>query len=241
MVKRFSGNLGIVPALDIDQLDRIDEVVKATTGVEGVAGYKVGLSSVLRLGLAESIRRLRDITDLPLLYDHQKAGPDMPDMAAKFSQMSKDAGVDGLILFPVAGPTAVRGFVGEAINNGLIPVVGGEIPTPDYCAAGGGYLVDNALDMIIEHSVDVGADHFVLPARSPERVARWANWIGANVPDPVLFLTGFGPLGGSIADAYAAAAACQRKFAIVGRLITAAEAPGEAARRMYEEMQKAVG
>ena len=108
MAKVLKGDMGIVPALDIDFHEHLERLVRETSKREGVAGYKLGLTSVLRFGLAESVRRLRDLTDLPILYDHQKAGADMPDMAGKYTAMCKEADVDGLILFPVAGPTAVE-------------------------------------------------------------------------------------------------------------------------------------
>lgn len=237
MAKRFSGSMGIVPALDIETQDRLEFVVKATTGVEGVAGYKLGLTSVLRHGLAESMRRLRGLSDLPVLYDHQKAGPDMPDMAKKFTAMCAEAAVDGLILFPVAGPTAVDRFVGEALKAGIAPVVGGEIPVRDYGASGGGYLVDDALDRILDRAAATGAGHFVLPAHDPVKIARWSNWIAAHVEDPFVFLTGFGSLGGTIEAAFGASKAISHRFAIVGRLITEAPDPRAAAIRLYEEMQ----
>ncbi len=236
MAKTFQGTMGIVPALDIESPDRFDLVVKATSGVEGVAGYKLGLTSVLRYGLKESMRRLRDLTDLPVLYDHQKAGPDMPDMAKKFTALCAEAEVDGLILFPVAGPTAVDGFVIEALNAGIAPVVGGEIPVADYGVSGGGYLIDDALDRILERAVADKADHFVLPARDIAKVTRWSNWIAAHVEAPVVFLTGFGSLGGTMEGAFAAAKACPRRFAIVGRLITEAADPAAAAATLYGEM-----
>lgn len=237
----FSGTLGIVPALDVDTPEQLERVVRATTRIEGVAGYKVGLTSVLRFGLADSIRRLREMTDLPLLYDHQKAGPDMPDMAGKFSALCREGGVDGLILFPVAGPTAVDGFVTAAIRNGLIPVVGGEIPVPDYGVSGGGYMLDDALDRILARAAAAGADHFVLPAHDLAKIERWSAWLSANVSNSVVFLTGFGSLGGTIESGFAAAASCRRRFAIVGRLITAAPEPGEAAERLVAAMHAATG
>ena len=236
----FDGTTGIVPALDIDSLEDLDRVVRATSGVEGVAGYKLGLTTVLRLGLAGAMRRLRNLTTLPILYDHQKAGPDMPDMAKKFTAMCREAGVDGVILFPVAGPTAVDAFVGEAVRAGLFPVVGGEIPVPDYGVSGGGYMLDDALDRILARAVDNKARHFVLPAHDPKKIARWSQWIAKAVEDPVLFLTGFGPLGGTIEQAFTAARPCSKRFAIVGRLITGAAKPDEAARKLFEEM-KSVG
>jgi orotidine-5'-phosphate decarboxylase len=237
MAKSFGHGLGIVPALDVDSAEQLDRIVRETSRVEGVAGYKIGLTSVLRAGLAESVRRLRELTDLPLLYDHQKAGPDMPDMAAKFTQLCKDAGADGLILFPVAGPTAVDRFVGEAIKAGLIPVVGGEIPVADYTIAGGGYMKADTLSLIMKRAVKQGASHFVLPARDNEKVKRWARWIGDHVHAPTVFLTGFGALGGSIKEAFAAASPCPDAFAIVGRLITGSKKPGDAARRLFDELR----
>ena len=164
MAKKLKGDMGIVPALDIDSHEHLERVVRETSKREGVAGYKLGLTSVLHFGLRESVRRLRDLTDLPIIYDHQKAGPDMPDMAKKYTALCKEADVDGLILFPVAGPTAVDSFVGEAIRADLTPFVGGEIPVPDYGVSGGGYMLDDALDRILVRAVQNKSDHFVLPA-----------------------------------------------------------------------------
>jgi orotidine-5'-phosphate decarboxylase len=241
MTKSFKGNIGIVPALDVDTPEQLNLVVRETCKVRGVVGYKVGLTSVLRFGLTEAVRRLRGITDLPLLYDHQKAGPDMPDMAVRFAALCKEAGVDGLILFPVAGPTAVDRFVGESIKAGIIPIVGGEIPVPDYCVSGGGYMADDALNRILERAADDKADHFVLPAHDSAKVKGWCRWLAANVEDSTVFLTGFGPLGGSINTAFAAASGIRRRFAIVGRLITSSDAPGDAAKRLVDELETKPG
>ncbi|SMF48643.1 orotidine-5'-phosphate decarboxylase [Tistlia consotensis] len=239
MSEVFRGRSGLVPALDMATLEALERVVRATCGVEGVTGYKLGLTAVLRLGLAPAMARLRELTDLPVLYDHQKAGPDMPDMAAKFTAICAEAKVTGLILFPVAGPTAVRQFGGEALKQGLVPVVGGEIPVADYTISGGGYLADDALDRIMADAAAVGVDHFVLPARDPEAIERRCRWMREHLPQPVVFLTGFGPLGGSIAEGFARAGAMSGRHAIVGRLVFAADDPGEAARRLAGEILEA--
>lgn len=235
----FRGRSGLVPALDMATLDELERVVRATTGVEGVTGYKLGLTAVLRLGLTPAMARLRELTDLPILYDHQKAGPDMPDMAGKFTAICAEAQVSGLILFPVAGPTAVRNFGGEALKQGLIPVVGGEIPVPDYTVSGGGYLADDALDRIMADAAAVGVDHFVLPAHDPASIERRCGWMRDSLADPVVFLTGFGPLGGSIPEALSRAGRMSGRHAIVGRLVFAAADPGEAARRLAGEILEA--
>jgi orotidine-5'-phosphate decarboxylase len=231
----FQSSHGIIPALDSETFDEIKSVVKATTRITGVVGYKVGLTAVLRLGLAKAVQELRGVTDLPLIYDHQKAGPDVPDMAAQFTAICSEAGVDGIILFPVAGPRAVREFVGGALRNGLLPIVGGDLPLPDYNVAGGGYVADDALTRIIADSLELGADHFVVPANNAARVGRLAaDLVGKIDHPPALVLPGIGALGGSIGEVFAAASGC-RLYAVVGRGIYRAQDPAKAAKTLAEE------
>jgi hypothetical protein len=107
-------------------------------------------------------------------------------MAPKFSATCKEAGVDGLILFPVAGPRAVVAFAGSAYRNRLLPIVGGDLPFPDYNASGGGYVIDDALDRIFRKAIEVGVDHFVIPGNTPDKVRHHAGWLVEKVERPCL-------------------------------------------------------
>lgn len=235
----FPGRVGVLVALDAEQVEDSLRVVEATTAVEGVVGYKLGLTVVLRLGLAGAMAKLRRATDLPIVYDHQKAGPDVPDMAVKFCATCRDAGVDGLILFPTAGPRAVDGFVGESIRNRLLPIVGGDLPFPDYNAAGGGYVIDNALDLIFDRAVALGADHFVVPGNTPDKLRHHAARLRSRIDVPTLFVPGIGPLGGTLGDAVRAAPGC-RVFGVVGRAVYAAPDPRKAAAELVAEGLRAL-
>ncbi|MCX7306568.1 MAG: orotidine 5'-phosphate decarboxylase [Afipia sp.] len=228
----------MIPALDVDSIDDMLRLVEKTANVPGIAGYKLGLTGTLPNGLPAAILALRKITDLPVIYDHQKAGPDMPDMAQKFAKLCKGAGANALILFPVAGPQAVRSFVGETVRQGLIPVVGGHIPVPDYCISGGGFMIDDVLERIMAIANEAGAHHFVLPANDAEAIRRHVDWMARTVNNPVAFLTGFGTLGGDVGTAFRAASACLVKFAIVGRAVSTNKSPGDAARKFIEEMMR---
>lgn len=230
----FRTTHGIIPALDMDSADTIRRVVESTSGIEGIVGYKLGLTMVLHLGLAEAVRQLKEVTDLPILYDHQKAGPDVPDMAGKFCRLCAEAGADGLILFPLAGPRAVDGFVGGALENGLLPVVGGDLPLTDYNASGGGYVVDDALDLIFERARNLGARDFIVPGNTADKVRHHAERLTAVIDRPHLVIPGIGALGGSIEDCFAAASGCNA-YAVVGRAIYGAEDPTAAARELAQQ------
>jgi orotidine-5'-phosphate decarboxylase len=235
---RFPGKAGIVVALDAEKVDESLRVVEATTDVPGVVGYKLGLTVVLRLGLASAVEKLRAATKLPIIYDHQKAGPDVPDMAVKFCKTCRESGVDGLILFPTAGPRAVSAFVGESFRNRLLPIVGGDLPFPDYNAAGGGYVIDNALDLIFDRAMAIGADHFVVPGNTPDKLRHHAARLRQRIDVPVLLVPGIGPLGGTLTDAVKAAPGC-RVFGVVGRAVYAAPDPRAAARKLVDEALQA--
>jgi orotidine-5'-phosphate decarboxylase len=230
----FNRTHGVIPACDVETLDALRRLIDATAAADGIVGYKLGLTGVLQLGLAGVVELVREHTHLPLVYDHQKAGPDIPDMAAKFSRLCREAGVQGLILFPLAGPTAVQSFVGGSLEQGLVPIVGGALPLPDYLASGGGFVADDGPERIFHQAAALGADHFVVPASDARVVRRYVGQLRERVARPSLVMPGIGALGGSIGAAFAEVAGCSA-YAIVGRAIYRSPDPAEAARRLGGE------
>ena len=235
----FPTSHGVMPALDNNSIYDVLRTVEATTNVDGVIGYKIGLTLALRLGLPNAVTALREVTDLPIIYDHQKAGPDIPDMGPKFCKLAGDAGVTGLILFPLAGPGAVKSFVGGAIEAGLLPLVGGDLPLEDYNASGGGFVIDNALEHIFQQAVELGADHFIVPGNTTEKIHVHAQWLQSRIAKPNLVIPGIGALGGNISDCFSAAKGCNA-YAVIGRAIYAADNPTEAAKQFANEALKFV-
>jgi orotidine-5'-phosphate decarboxylase len=230
----FRSQYGIIPALDLESVDDIRRVVEETCEVEGVVGYKLGIAGALRLGLANAVATIREITDLPILYDHQKAGLDIPDMAKKFSAICSEAGVDGLVLFPLAGPSAVEEFVAHAKRQGLTPIVGGDFPMQEYKLSGGGYVADDGPTRILEHAVNLGVHHFIVPSTNLNGIRRVSELLSASDRKSTLFMTGIGTMGGTIKDAFAAAPG-HSCFAIVGRSVYASNSPKEAAKILGSE------
>lgn len=230
----FRSQYGIIPALDLESVDAIRRVVEETCEVEGVVGYKLGIAGALRLGLANAVQSIREITDLPILYDHQKAGLDIPDMAKKFCAICREAGVDALVLFPLAGPTAVEEFVVHTQSQWLCPIVGGDFPMPEYKFSGGGYVTDDGPIRILEQAVKLGVNHFIVPSTNLNGIRRVSEILSASDRKTALFMTGIGTMGGSINEAFAAApgSSC---YAIVGRAVYASDNPKEAAKILGSE------
>lgn len=238
MTVQFRARHGLIVALDAETVDACKRTIDLTTPVQGVVGYKLGMTTVLRLGLAETVRQMRAHTDLPLLYDHQKAGPDVFDMAAKFAKLCAEAKVDGLILFPTAGTRAVQGFVGETIKHGMLPIVGGDLPFPDYNVSGGGYIADDALERIFKTSLEVGCAHFIVPGNTTDKLRYHAHWISAEMnargKDTVFVVPGIGPLGGKLDELVKAAPGCS-VIGVVGRAVYDAPDPRAAAMALAEQ------
>jgi orotidine-5'-phosphate decarboxylase len=225
----FRTHYGIIPALDLESVDAIRRIVEETCEVEGVVGYKLGIAGALRLGLANAVRAIREITDLPILYDHQKAGLDIPDMAQKFCTICNEAGVDALVLFPLAGPSAVEEFIVHTQRQGLCPIIGGDFPMAEYKVSGGGYVADDGPARILEHAYNLGVRHFIVPSTNLNGVRKVSEFLTASGRKPTLLMTGIGAMGGRISDAFAAAPGCSC-YAIVGRAVYASDSPKEAAR-----------
>jgi orotidine-5'-phosphate decarboxylase len=224
---------GIVCACDLDDLDAAARLVEAIDAVDGVVGYKLGSLLALRSGLAAVVAAFRKLTAKALLYDHQKAGLDIPSMGREYVAVCRDAGVDALILFPLAGPRAVEAFVGATLDAGLTPIVGGVLPLPDYPVEHGGYVAGDALARIAERAFGMGARDFIVPATDAAMIRGQASRLSGAEPVR-LFLPGVGPLGGAIATAFAAAPELPT-YAIIGRAIYAAADPAAAARRLAGE------
>ena len=97
----------------------------------------------------------------------------------------------------------------------------------------GGYVSPSALARITDRAHALGARDFIVPATDLATIQRQARLITVRGGGR-LFLPGIGPLGGEIAQAFAAARRVST-YAIVGRAIYAAPDPTEAARRLAGE------
>ena len=94
----FETDYGVIVACDVKTLETLKSLVESTAQVRGIVGYKVGFILGLSYSLAEVVETIKDITDLPVIYDHQKASTDIPEMGIEFATVMKNSGIDSGIV-----------------------------------------------------------------------------------------------------------------------------------------------
>ena len=83
---------GIIVSLDVESRQTLDEIVAKTHDIPEVLGFKLGVLSSLSIGLAEAVRLICGRTDKQIIYDHQKAGNDIPDITRRLVKLAGEAG-----------------------------------------------------------------------------------------------------------------------------------------------------
>lgn len=196
----FEKDHGVIIACDVDDINTLRDLVRSTCDIEGIVGYKIGANLALKYGL----KHLTDDIDfhLPIIYDHQKAGTDIPRMGETFARACKESGLSGVIIFPQAGPKSEDAFIDAILNNGLVPFVGGEMTHEQYLASDGGYIKDEAPARIYEIAARKHVNFFVVPGNKPEAIKQHHLLLISMINEPKYCMPGIGTQGGSITDAF---------------------------------------
>ncbi len=224
---------GIIPACDVP-LEDAEKIFQATADIDGVVAYKIPAVSG-RKGWETWVQTARKYTSKPLIYDHQKAGTDIPDTGREFMKDLKASGFDAVILFPLSGPSTQWEWIHSAFENDMEVFVGGEMTHPRYKVSEGGYINDEAMTRTYVLGAKAGVNNFIVPGNKPDRIAFYKSAIEEAVPgiQPSFGSPGLVAQGGKISDATKVAG--KRWFGIVGRGVYF-EDP---AMRTVENMRKA--
>ena len=151
----------LVIACDCDEA-RFKEILEAGESFDEVIGYKIGFYLGLKYGLGKVVEWARKRTDKTLIYDHQKAGTDVPHTASHFAEVCAD--VDKVILFPLSGPRVEEEWVMKLKERGLGVIIGGWMTHPAFTQSEGGFIADGAVMEIYKHALSLGVSEFVVPA-----------------------------------------------------------------------------
>ena len=231
----FERNHGVIIACDVE-LEKIDELVEKTYGIEGIVGYKLGANLAIEHGLKNIVKKIKKY-GLPVIYDHQKAGTDIPRMAEPFSKACKNASIDGIIIFPQPGPKSEIAFIEAIKKYGMVPMVGGEMTHESYLAEDGGFLKDDAPAAMYDIAARHGVRHFILPGNKEEAIKKYHLMLVNMINNPVYLMPGIGKQGGSIEKAFSILRGYDA-YAIIGSAIYGSVDIEKSAREFAKEAMK---
>lgn len=222
----------VIPACDVSSLEALADVVIATHVVNGIGAYKVGAELVIPFGLPTVVNAVRRHTDLPVIYDHQKGGTDIPELGPKFAKQIKAAGADAFILFPFGGKVTEETWIKACQDIGLHVLVGGHMTQKGFLVNEDGFILDPP--KIYRIAAQNGVLDFVVPGNKPEFVKQYREQLEEllGVGNFTLYAPGFITQGGDISEAGKVAG--KKWHAIVGSAIYKAGGVEE----MYAAAQK---
>ena len=221
----------IIPSCDVDSLEKLGKLVKSTCSVKGVGAYKIGFELVIPFGMEKVVKTIRKITKLPVIYDHQKAGTDIPEMGSNFMKACRL--VDAVILFPQAGPETEIAWIKAGQQAKMNVIMGGEMTHQAFLKEAGGFIDDNAPKRMYEIAASMGVTDFVVPGNKPEKAMEYVNLIKRKVKNPVFYSPGLITQGGRINDL---AKKLDSWHAIVGRAIYEAKDMKKAAEELAKKL-----
>ncbi len=222
----------IIPACDVPTLEKLKQLVKETCSVNGIGAYKIGFELVIPFGMKAVVETIRKFTDLPIIYDHQKAATDIPDLGENFMKSCK--GVNAVILFPQAGPVTEESWIKAAQKEKLGVVVGGEMTHKGYLKQDNGFIDDDAPKKIYEIAAKLGVKDFVVPGNKPEKIKEYREFLESFKIKPVLYSPGLITQGGDLTES--AKVAGNNWHAIIGRALYEAKDINKAARELAKAL-----
>ena len=223
----------IIPACDVPTLKLLDKLVKETCKVKGIGAYKIGFELVIPFGIKEVIKTIRKRTDLPIIYDHQKAATDIPEMGERFMKTIK--GVDSVILFPMAGPVTEEKWIKAAFKEKLHVIVGGDMTHKGYLERAGGFIHNMAPKQMFKIAANLGVRDFVVPGNRPFIITEYRRFLDSFGIKPIFYSPGLIAQGGTLSEG--AKAAGENWHAIVGRALYKSKNIKKAAQQMVKALE----
>ncbi len=226
----------VICACDVLDLGTLSRLVKETSVVPGIGGYKVGLELSIPSGLNAVVEKVREYAELPIIYDHQKGGTDIPSLGPKFARAVRSSGADAVILFPFGGAATERSWIEACQGEGLTVLVGGHMTQEEFLAAEGGFIDGAGPEQIYTIAAEKGVRDFVVPGNKVKSVVLYRQLLEGILGEGnfTLYAPGFITQGGDIKETGQAAG--ENWHAIVGSAIYKAEDMQAAARQLTSKL-----
>ena len=231
MKKIIKAKKSVIVAADVPSAESLQKLVLAVKNISGIGGFKLGFELGLQnlSSMVTIIRSNFSNRDVPIIYDHQKAGNDIPNMGINFARILKKSGVDAAILFPFTGPATQEKWTKSCFDAGLQVLTGGIMTHPKCLVGEGGYIANEAPERIFSLACKFGVRHFVVPGNKIEWIVKLRALLVEELGEGnfVLYAPGFITQKGDISECGQAAG--ENWHAIVGSAIYKADDMQDAA------------
>ncbi|HIK02056.1 TPA: orotidine 5'-phosphate decarboxylase [archaeon] len=217
----------IVVSADIAPNEAVQLVEKLLPARDKIAALKLGSLHAMDMGLRETIKVLKEVSDFPLIYDHQKGCSDIPDIVERQVLLASDCGIDAVIGVPHgAGPRSLERFCTSCKSAGIEAIVLLEMTHE----GAHDYHKEDTARKIFDHIMELGVKNIVAPGNKYERLREYRKWIDESGSGAKIMSPGIGAQGGQAEKAVGAGT----DYPIVGRAIYLAEDPKKAVDEIYE-------
>lgn len=222
---------GIIIALDVGLAEAGALIQKLKPVEDKIAGYKVSSLNAIEHGLKATVAELRQFTEKPIIYDHQKGGTDIPIITEQQVRLAADCGINSFIAVPLgAGGETLTAFVNACKEARILPIVLLEMTHSEA----DDYLKENSSKLVFEKAKELGVKYFVAPGNKPQKILELKGKMDAD-----MFITspGVGAQGGKCERCVEAGT----DYPIVGRAIYEAEDPVKAVNELFEQAERGYG
>lgn len=235
MEKIITTKRSVIVAADVSDFNKLASLAKAVKGIVGIGGLKIGFRMAFR-DIMTAVHVVQKYIALPIIYDHQKAGNDIPDMGKGFAEDLRDAGVTAAIIFPFAGPATQESWTNACFDAGLQVLTGGIMTHPKFLVSEGGYIANDAPERIFRLACQLGVRHFVVPGNKLDWVKNLRGILVEELGEGnfVLYAPGFITQKGDISECGQAAG--DNWHAIVGSAIYKAKDMTAAAKEVTSQI-----
>lgn len=173
MKKIIEAKKSVIVAADVPNFVKLEKLASEVKGVYGIGGFKIGFRLAFKnIATAIHVVQSRYDSNVVIIYDHQKAGNDIPAMGKGFAKDLKAAGVSAVILFPFAGPETQKVWTEACFEAGLNVMTGGIMTHAKFLVSEGGYIADDAPERIFSLACRLGVQHFIVPGNKLDWVKK---------------------------------------------------------------------
>ncbi len=232
LIKKLSPLPGIIPAIDVIDLNKYFEITEKLCNCEGVAALKIGSLPVCEYGF----KKVAGVPGLKI-YDAQKGASDIPYIVARQVRQVARYGFIGIIGNPLgAGRKTLETFVEECFKENIIPIIVVEMSHEDALS----YSSQKKAEQLAKDFAEMGGKYIVAPATRPKRIEIYKK-IGERFGNGFYVISpGIGPqkTGNVIKDAYDAIIH-GADYVIIGRAIYKSPNPETVVKEIYKSILEA--